>query len=368
MNADILIVDDRPENLRLLSSMLEQQGYRVRNALNGQRALTAVQKQVPDLILLDIKLPDIDGYEVCRQLKSIPTLQPVPILFLSALNGVFDKVKAFQVGGVDYITKPFQEEEILMRVGTQLQLSQQKEQLQHQNQQLAREIRDRQVAQERLQVLLHTVSHDLRNPVAGLGMTLRGAHSNEAGQAILERSMRETMVQSCDRLLRLIDSLTTDPPETEAISLQPQWVVLPTLTQSLLREWRSMFERHRVQLDYRIPKDLPRIEADPDQLARIFDNLIGNALKYNKPGLKLTVAAIPKETEIRCIVADNGIGIPPQQCGRLFDRYVRGQGKKQQGLGLGLYICRQIVEAHGGRIGVKSKPGRGSQFWFTIPV
>ena len=126
-NADILIVDDTPANLNVLSAILGKRGYRVRPAINGTLALKAAQKAAPDLILLDVQMPGLDGYAVCRQLKADPQTRAIPVIFISALDDVLDKVEAFQVGGVDYITKPFQIEEVLARVENQLALHQQRE-------------------------------------------------------------------------------------------------------------------------------------------------------------------------------------------------------------------------------------------------
>src|SRR5215475_13270548 len=130
----IVIVDDTPENLRLLTQILSEQGYRVRSAPNGERALATVRKERPDLILLDIVMPEMDGYEVCRQLKADPERQDIPVIFISALNEVFDKVTAFSIGAVDYITKPFQIEEVLARVHTHLALEGMRQKLTEQNQ------------------------------------------------------------------------------------------------------------------------------------------------------------------------------------------------------------------------------------------
>lgn len=160
---NILAIDDTPNNLRLLASILTVLGYKVRSVTEGQMALTAAQASPPDLILLDINMPEMDGYEVCQQLKSDPRTKDIPIVFISALDEVADKVKAFEVGGVDYITKPFQTEEVLARVENQLALQRLKRQLVEQNEQLQREIRDRKIAEaallaanEELQREIHT--------------------------------------------------------------------------------------------------------------------------------------------------------------------------------------------------------------------
>jgi len=154
--ADILIVDDTPDNLRLLSNMLMSQGYQVRKAINGQLALKGVQVSQPDLILLDINMPEINGYEVCKKLKSEEKIRHIPVIFISALDEVLDKVKAFQVGGVDYITKPFQLEEVLARVENHLTIHQLQKQLYQQNAQLQLEILEKKKVEEEIRFLFTT--------------------------------------------------------------------------------------------------------------------------------------------------------------------------------------------------------------------
>ncbi|MGK7875389.1 MAG: response regulator [Xenococcaceae cyanobacterium] len=377
MNADILIVDDTPENLHILSSILTEKGYRVRNAINGQRAFKAIQRQVPDLILLDIKMPYMDGYEVCRRLKQSENNRKIPIIFISALDDVFDKVKAFEVGGIDYITKPFQVFEVMARVGAQLeisrlqqQLAEQNERLAQQNKQLSQEIAEREKAESGLRVLLHAVSHDLRNPVTGMSLTLQSFLTDGQQEVAIDRPTLERMVQSCARQLKLINSLVeTSQGQVWGVSLECQLTSLHALTTDLLAEWKPILFKHQVLLQHQVSSDLPLVSVDAHKLWRVFENLIGNAIKYNPPGFTLTLAAIHEEDRICCKVVDDGVGIPAQQCQGLFDLYTRGaEVKPTVGLGLGLYLCRQIINAHGGQIGVESALGRGTTFWFTLPL
>ncbi|NEO99564.1 MAG: response regulator [Symploca sp. SIO2E9] len=377
MNADILIVDDMPDNLRLLSSMLTDNGYRVRNAINGKRTFIAVQRQVPDLILLDIKMPDMDGYEVCHRLKASEVTRNVPIIFISALDDVFDKVKAFEVGGVDYITKPFQAFEVMARVGSQLEISYLQQQLTKQNQclaeknkQLSQEITEREKAESGLRVLLHAVSHDLRNPVTGLSLSLQSFLSEEQPKAVIDKPTLKRMVQSCARQLKLINSLVeVSQGQVWGVSLDCQLTSLHTLTSDLLAEWEPILVKHQVLLQHQVSPNLPLVSVDAGKLWRVFENLIANALKYNPLGFTLTLAATNEGDCIYCRVADDGVGIPAEQCQGLFDLYTRGTSVKYSvGLGLGLYLCRQIINAHGGQIGMESKLGKGTAFWFTLPL
>lgn len=379
VSPDILIVDDIPDNIRLLSSMLVDSGYRVRKVVSGERALKAIALQVPDLILLDIRMPDLDGYEVCKRLKASDITKEIPIIFISAADDVFDKVKGFEVGGADYITKPFEPIEVLARVEQQLairryqqELFAKNEQLAQHNIQLDREIKQRQQAERRLKVFVHTVSHDLRNPVTGISLLLQSYLSNSAENVVLDKSTVEIMLASCARQLQLIDSLVEmQKLEANNYPLNLQSISLYSLTKSIVKTWFPMLSSSQAVLNNLILSELPYIHIDPEQLSRVFENLIGNALKYNSPGITLTLdAEVDAKTSMLLVtVADNGVGIPKTECDKLFDLYVRGKdAKNRTGSGLGLYICRQIVSAHGGQIGVKSELGNGTLFWFTLPL
>ncbi len=387
VKGDILIVDDTPNNIHLLDKMLGENGYKVRKVISGERALKAVSILPPDLILLDVKMPGMDGYEVCHSLKKQEDTAGIPIIFISALDDVFDKVKGFEAGGADYIIKPFEPKEVLVRVEAQLKmrrLQQQllcaNERLSAQNAQLTQEIKGRQQAEASLKVFMHAVSHDLRNPVTGMSMVLQtylkeqpAGHQRVAGEndVVIDRLSFERIVQSCSRQLKLINSLIEmQQHEILGVPLDLQSISLYTLTCSILSEWEPMLAKRQVVLKHQIAPDLPNVCADIDQLWRVFENLIGNALKYNQPGFTLTIdASLDRESYLCCTVADNGVGIKPQQLASLFDLYVRGSGvKRTSGVGLGLYISKQIVAAHGGEIGVESELGKGTVFWFTLPV
>lgn len=382
--ANILIVDDTPNNLRLLSTMLTDKGYKVRKAINGERALKAVRGMTPDLVLLDIMMPDMDGYDVCRRLKNSPDTRNIPVIFISALDDEMDKVLAFDVGGVDYIPKPFQIQEVLARVENHLTLRRQQKQLEAQNARLQQEIKDRQKAEDALHIYLHAVSHDLRNPVTGMSMVLNNLLKNRQDDTIaVPASILERMASSCDRQLNLINSLLeTHELEVWGVPLACQPLNLYSLTRKLVAEWQPMLDKNQATLENLISANLPLVNADINQLWRVFENLIANSLKYNPPGVKLTLAAEAIETSapkrsnpqskietIRCTFSDDGVGIESSECESLFERYRRGSSaRRTQGLGLGLYLCRQIIEAHGGEIGAIGNLNSGVTFWFTLPV
>jgi two-component system sensor histidine kinase/response regulator len=373
----ILLVDDNPTNLGILVTSLSESGYKVRVAQDGESAIAQIPYAKPDLILLDVMMPGIDGFETCRRLKLDPATKDIPVIFMTALTDVFDKVQAFEVGAVDYISKPFRVEEVLVRARTHLDIQKLQNQLKAQNLHLQEEIRERQKAQEAVQVFLHAVSHDLRNPVTGGLMVLKSllaeAEANQ-GKAIVPQAVLQRMIHSHDRQLALINSLLeTQANEMEGLSLHLQPVNLHQFVEQLAADWEPLLHQEEAILNLLIPDDLPPVQGDPNQLCRVYENLIANALKHNPPGLTLTLRAEviqdAKPPKVRCLVQDNGIGISPEHTNTIFELYKRGnQTRRTAGLGLGLYLCRQIITAHGGEIGVESQPHKGATFWFTLPI
>lgn len=373
----ILLVDDNPTNLSILVKSLSDSGYKVRVAQDGESAIAQIPYAKPDLILLDVMMPGIDGFETCRRLKLDPATKDIPVIFMTALTDVFDKVQAFQVGAVDYISKPFRVEEVLVRARTHLDIQKLQNQLKAQNLHLQEEIRERQKAQEAVQVFLHAVSHDLRNPVTGGLMVLKSLLAEaeaKQGDAIVPQTVLQRMIQSHDRQLTLINSLLeTQANEIEGISLHLQPVNLHQFVEQLAADWEPLLQREEATLNLLIPADLPPVQADANHLSRVYENLIANALKHNPPGLTLTLSAevmqSSSSTMVRCLVQDNGVGISPEYSSTIFELYKRGnQARRTVGLGLGLYLCRQIITAHAGEIGVESQPAAGATFWFTLPT
>ncbi|NCR38654.1 MAG: hybrid sensor histidine kinase/response regulator [Microcystis aeruginosa W13-11] len=360
--SSVLIVDDLPNNVRLLSIMLTEKGYQVRKAISGQMALNTVRSLIPDLILLDINMPDLNGYQVCEQLKADEKTREIPVIFISALDDVLDKVKAFQVGGVDYISKPFQGEEVMARIENQLTICRQKKQLQN-------EIQERQKTEETLEIYLHAVSHDLRNPVIGMSMILNNLIKNSQGETKeVPLKILQQMANSCDRQLTLIDSLVeTRQNDLWGVSLELKPLSLYKISQQIGQEWELRLKENQATLINNFSPDLPLVNADAHHLWRVFENLLANALKHNPQGIIITLSATAEVNYLRCSIADNGVGISETQRKQLFDRYQRGNNNNQISLGLGLYLCRQIIHAHGGEIGIMNNDEKGSQFWFTLP-
>ncbi|HEY9658080.1 MAG TPA: HAMP domain-containing sensor histidine kinase, partial [Allocoleopsis sp.] len=223
---------------------------------------------------------------------------------------------------------------------------------------------------KQLNLFLHAVSHDLRNPVLGTSIVLNHLSSQTGDTVSLPRPVLQRMLESNQRQLDLINSLIdTHAAEVWGIVIHPQPVHLYALVKAAVNDLQPLLDREGTVLHNQISPTLPAIAGDPIQLVRVYQNLIANALKHNPPGLTLTLDATESADWLHCTVSDNGVGISPEQCERLFDPYFRGNQKpKSVGLGLGLYLFRQIIEAHGGKIGVESEVGAGTTFWFTLPL
>lgn len=369
--ADILVVDDTPANLQLLTGMLKERGYRARAALNGDLALQAARHSAPDLILLDINMPGLSGYEVAEMLKQDEKLRDVPILFLSALTETLDKVRAFNAGGVDYIEKPFHFDEVAARVATHLKIRALQRELKGRNQELEKRNNELRELQELHDNLVHMIIHDMRSPLAVMmgyldliDMSKPAQPAEETAEAKSLNSIR----QSAQRLLEMVNSLL-DVHKMEAgqlnLSLSPCDLI------AMGRDSLNGFESVRTtrKLEMSVPEKPVVVSADGDLLRRVLQNLVGNALKFAPANTSVRLDVKPSDSNVRVSISDSGCGIAPEHQSRLFTKF--GQVSKRGprvGTGLGLVFCKLAIEAHGGRIGVDSEVGKGSSFWFEIPA
>lgn len=381
-NTTILVVDDEPNNLRVLSTILNKRGYKVQKAICGNLALKAAIAAPPDLILLDIIMPKINGYEVCKKLKSIENTREIPVIFLSALDQTTDKVKAFELGGVDYITKPFQVEEVLARIENQLTIRNLQNKLQNQNNLLQREIEARKQAEQKKDELISIVSHELRTPLACIRTALELLNTGHYG--VLETKGHQFIdiaLTNSDRLLRLLNDLLDLERIEAGIDLTSRENCnIADLMEQAVDSLQAMAEQAEVRLSV---STIPvKRYVNPDHIIQVLTNLIGNAIKFSPPGSTVWLAAQlqanPGEEaesdilsqDLTISVKDRGRGIPSDKLESIFSRFEQvypSDAHQKGGSGLGLTICRSIVEQYGGRIWVESSLGGGSTFYFTLP-
>jgi signal transduction histidine kinase len=352
---NVLIVDDTPANLQLLASMLKERGYHPRTVSSGERALEAARLMLPDLILLDVVMPCMDGFEVCERLKADPLLKDIPILFISALTDTTVKVKAFRVGGDDYITKPFRFEEVEARVRTQLELRRQRRELQTSYEQLRRleVLRDN---------LTHMVVHDMRSLLMAITAPLEMALDSEVNRVRYIERAREAAARLNEMMLLMID---VSRLESCRMPVHKAACDLNQIARSAIDSFVLMARNRKLTLSATGP-----IGADCDGalVRRILDNLINNALKFTPSDGVVEVSLTKSNGEARVAVRDSGCGIPPEYHANIFEKFSQVQGVAElRGTGLGLAFCKLAVAAHGGAIGVESELGQGSIFWFTLP-
>lgn len=367
MNADppkqtIMVVDDTPANLKLLDNMLRRQGYRALAFPSGDLALNAAAKRPPDLILLDVNMPGMDGFEVCRRLKADKTLAEIPVLFISGRTETKDKVRAFAAGGVDYVTKPFQFEEVYARVQTHLELSRQKKE--------QKEAYDRLREMEALRdSLVHMIVHDLRSPltaVMGYLELVQMADLSEetAGDA-------NEAAKAAAAILEMVNSmLLVSKMESGKMKLTLAECDLAGILKDVKGRFEPVKGNRRIILQ---PPEHPvKLTCDRELLTRTVQNLLANAVKVTDDiNGAIHIIARGDGEYVHISVTDNGPGIPAEYHQRIFEKFAQVDMRKEQRrltTGLGLTFCKLAVEAHGGRIGLDSEPGRGSTFWFELPV
>ncbi len=411
---NILVVDDTPVNLKILTHLLGQRGYTVRQALSGKMAITACEATAPDLILLDINMPDMDGYQVCEHLKQNPRLSEIPVIFLSALDDVLDKVKAFDVGGADYITKPFQALELFSRIENQLKLRSLQMQVHKKNILLQHAVEELQQAQAQLvqkekmvslAQMVAGIAHEINNPVNFIYGNL--SHISEYTEDLLKllqlyqaampkppanieelqgdidwefisedlHRMVGSMKAGADRIREIVLSLRSfsrlGEAEIKAVDIHEG------IDSSLmLLQYRLQGQCHRPDITViRSYGDLPKVNCSAAEINQVFLNILTNAIDALETPATSGVAT-PKITitttggndgQVAIAIADNGHGMTDTVKSHIFDPFFTTK-KVGSGQGLGLSISYQIVADHGGKLCCESTPGKGSTFTVFLPV
>ena len=370
----ILIVDDMPGNLEVVTSHLERRGYRAVVALSGDEGIERAEYVQPDLILLDVMMPGIDGFEICRRLKSSERTLAIPVIFMTALTDTTDKLAGFAAGAVDYVTKPLNGAEVLARIESHLALYALRRQLAAQNAQLQQEIAVRAETQAALQrsntefeQLAYVASHDMQEPLRKIASYLQLLAQRYQGH--LDADADEFIgyaVDGAKRMQALInDLLAFSRVGTKAKPFAPTDCNL--IMKTALADLQFTIEECAACVEV---GDLPMVMGDATQLSQLFRNLMSNAIKFRRRD-ELPIVRVTAESSgasWRFTVSDNGIGIAAEYFERIFVIFQRLHGRSQYaGTGIGLAICKKIVERHGGQIEVRSVEGEGSTFAFTLP-
>ena len=360
----ILIIDDNPKNLDVLSDLFDQQDVIVLFALDGKSGLQRAMSGQPDLILLDVMMPGMDGFEVCHQLKTDTCTQEIPVVFMTALSETADKVRGFQAGAVDYITKPIQPEEVLARVKTHLSLRNLQKKLQHQNEQLRK-------ANASKDTFFSILAHDLKSPLNSLKLfpelIIENIEEYSKEEILKYTSMQQQAVTIFSALLENL--LTWSKNQKGLADYRPQTYKLQKIIERTITFLNPSAEQKQIQFIASVADDAIAY-VDLNMIDTVLRNLLSNALKFSKPEGTVEISVVPRGSWNEILVRDRGIGIPVEAFSKLFridTSFKRVGTANEAGTGLGLIICKEFVERHGGTLRVESEVGKGSVFSFTVP-
>lgn len=361
----ILIVDDTPANIDVLDLFLEKEGYKISVAQSGESALDLASRISPDLILLDVMMPGIDGFETCLRLKANEKTNDIPIIFITARNEPTDIVKGFSVGGVDYITKPFSQEEVCARIHLHLKLKTLMADLEAKNSKLAQ-------LNDLKNKFLGMASHDLRNPIS----TIQGFSKImlDHGETLAEDAKKEFLQSihkvSNDMLALLGDLLNISTIESGKLDLQLKTGSFQQLVEERVRMYQVIAERKNIATHLDI-EEITNFSFDAHRISQVIDNLLSNAIKFSPAGKEIYIWLGQKNGQAKFSVRDQGPGISPEDQDKLFKHFQKLKARPtadESSHGLGLAIAKKMVEAHEGKITVQSKPGSGATFSFEIPL
>ncbi len=375
----ILVIEDTPATLSVLFNLLDSAGFEVLVALNGENALGVAKEGQPDLILLDVLLAGIDGFETCRRLKASDVTGDIPIIFMTALTKTGDKVKGFELGAVDYITKPFEPEEVLMRIKTHLTIQELQHDLQVKNEELSASLeRERELNQLKSR-FISIASHEFRTPLSTILFSKdllkrysQKLHQTEAaGMPDMADDIDEqldSITQAVKQMTATLDEvLTITKSEAEKVAFAPIPLNVSQLCREIVGKWDAMSTAAHTVI-FKNSGQPVETWIDPKLFENIVSNLLSNAIKYSPQGGDVLCELACTAEELTLVVRDEGIGIAPEDQQYLFEAFHRGiNAANIQGTGLGMSIVKQFVELHDGTITVDSAIKHGTTFTIRIP-
>ena len=362
----ILIVDDDRLNVRILTSILKPEGYELRAAHSGEDALLIYEDFKPDLVLLDVIMPGINGFETCRTLRTRHGELLAPVIFITAKSESDDVVEGLAAGGVDYLPKPFKPREALARLRTHLQ----NRLLNEQQRQLVAQLSTANAAKNKL---LGMVAHDLRNPLASIRGLADFLSDGTVGQLTPDQlDLVKTIQDTSQSMLTMVNELLDlSVIESGELKIHPELRPIAELINKsvYLNNINAAKKGSRIELAPLDPNVDLRIDAD--KVKQVIDNLLSNAIKFSPPGSAVVVDMETSEAYYSILVRDQGPGIPENERHKLFKDFSQTSVKPTAGeksTGLGLAICKRIMESHGGGISVENAPGGGAVFKITFPL
>ncbi|HQQ01729.1 MAG TPA: hybrid sensor histidine kinase/response regulator [Bacteroidales bacterium] len=358
----VLIVDDNENNLVYLQNILQRADISCKTTTQGKECLNLCMNDPPSLILLDVMMPEMNGYEVCKRLKESEITRDIPVIFISALISKEDILKGFEMGGVDYITKPFHKEEVLARVKAHLTIVTQQKKLELTNRELkeALAVRDR---------LFSIISHDLIGPILNIENALKLLMEERLSDEERFDFLQESLNAASSTLDLLKNLLSWAKNQIEGIDYNPHNVDVSIIIGDILNLFQRMQKEKKIDIINHIQESLICF-ADENMLHLIFRNLISNALKYSYEGGKIEILHHNERDSMVFEIMDKGKGIATEEVEKILDPiqfYSTPGTAYEKGHGLGLRLCKEFIEIHGGELKIISEPGKGSIFRFSIP-
>ena len=362
----ILAVDDEQLNLELLRFILERHEFAYQGTNDDDYFFELLEEKLPDLILLDVIMPRIEGFELCVKLKSFAQYKDIPVIFLTGKVNVKDKVKGFEVGGVDYVTKPFNEQELIARIQTHIELRRARNQIEQQAENLKQSnaLKDR---------MFSIIGHDLRSPLSAaklkMDFIMRGIIDPKA-ENFVDGTVFE-LLKTMDEALSLLQNLLGwAKSESDQIQVIPENLDLKDIVDQTFRLLKLGSEHKKITLDNKV-SEATCVHADLNTTKTVLRNLLSNAIKFTPFEGRIKVNAISSEENIIIEVQDNGQGIPPEDIPKILnpnEHFSKLGTEKEPGTGLGLVLCQNFVRKNGGTLKIKSTVGEGSTFYFDLPL
>ncbi|MEE9225536.1 MAG: hybrid sensor histidine kinase/response regulator [Bacteroidota bacterium] len=365
---NILVVDDNQDNIDLLDLALSDLRHRVLKALNGKTALIIAEKEQPDLIILDIHMPEMDGFEVLQRLRQNARTEKIPVILLTAMRKDPQSIESgLALGADEYLTKPIDIQELLVRVKSIMRLKKAEQEL------------------ERTKAdFTAMLVHDLRSPLAGIKGTIECIRDVGTGEVLdqLHHELLDAALTSSEKMLNLInDILDLSKLETGKLHLMKTAVDFPAIVDFACKNLRIPMNNKKLRLEQKYTPTLPKLDIDPDKIGQVMTNFVSNSIKFTPEGGTISISADLEDfvdeldgstrKQLIVTVADTGAGIAKEELPLLFGKYKQtktGKMSKYKGTGLGLAISKRIIEAHNGKVWVESELNKGTTFYFTIPV
>jgi signal transduction histidine kinase len=372
----VLIVDDEERNIKLLNAYLMTNQYEIVEASNGEEAIRMVNDFNPDLVLLDAMMPGIDGFEVCKRLKTDEKTKMIPVVMVTALREKEYRIKALEAGADDFLTKPVDRTELLVRVKSLLRIKSYHDQLLHSYQEIAQKNEKLKELEGVREGLTHMIIHDLNNPLTVILGNLELIKFDNENLSETQLDMMERCLNYSVDIRQLIQSIL-DVYRMEEGKLQPvkELTNVTEMLTDLTEQFIARAKMDQVSLKFSNSGEVPSVRIDPSLIKRVIANLLSNAIRHSPEGeeIKVTTGFLAEKNSIAFSVKDNGNGLAPEYHQRVFDKFeqveLKNSGVTVGTGGLGLAFCKMAVEAHGGKIWVESDGNaKGCTFKFMIPA